>query len=324
MNLQPRCLNRTLRRQDSVGSRNSLKSGPDGSGAALQNLPDWGWLTIARQRLGVRLPIRRDRFRYPSGQLRKISRLGSQAALIGFLLCGRLALAETFRVSTYNVENYLDAPTQTRHVKSPEAKAKVRESILAMKPDVLALEEIGTVSALQELRESLRAEGLDFPYWEYVTGYDTNIHVAVLSRFPFTARRPHTNDNFLLSGRRFQVSRGFAEVDVQVNTNYSFTMIAAHLKSKRPCMCKRASSSSSFSSSSSILKQNQEEKGSRTRKRRRTRRKSASRFTFHVSRVTSPRPQTSPPTADDPIPLPNSASSPHTSHWSPIPAPCPG
>ena len=56
---------------------------------------------------------------------------------------------------------------------------------------------------------------------------------AVLSRFPITARRSHTNDSFLLSGRRFRVSRGFAEVDIQVTPNYSFTLIAAHLKSKR-------------------------------------------------------------------------------------------
>jgi endonuclease/exonuclease/phosphatase family metal-dependent hydrolase len=142
--------------------------------------------------------------------------------------------AETFRIATYNVENYLDQPTETRRVKSAEAKAKVRESILALKPDVIALQEIGSLSALQELRASLKAGGLDFPHWEHVTGFDTNIHVAVLSKFPFTVRRPHTNDNFLLSGRRFRVSRGFAEVDVQVNPNYTFTLITAHLKSKRP------------------------------------------------------------------------------------------
>ena len=67
-----------------------------------------------------------------------------------------------------------------------------------------------------------------------MTCFDTNIHVAVLSKFPFTARRPQTNDNFLLSGRRFRVSRGFAEVDIKVNPNYSFTLITAHLKSRRP------------------------------------------------------------------------------------------
>jgi len=146
-----------------------------------------------------------------------------------------LLRAETFRVATYNVENYLDQPTETRkHVKAAEAKAKIRESIRALKPDVLALEEMGTTNALLELRDALKAEGLDLPYWEHVSGHDTNIHVAVLSKFPFTARRPHTNDQFLLSGRRLRVSRGFAEVDIRVNPNYSFTLIAAHLKSRLP------------------------------------------------------------------------------------------
>jgi len=149
-------------------------------------------------------------------------------------LCAWSAGAETFRVVTYNVESYLDQPTETRAAKLAPAKAKVRESILALKPDVLALQEMGSTNALLELRDSLKAEGLDLPHWERVAGFDTNIYVAVLSRFPFGARRSHTNESFLLSGRRFRVSRGFAEVDIQVNTGYSFTLMAAHLKSKRP------------------------------------------------------------------------------------------
>jgi len=142
--------------------------------------------------------------------------------------------AETFRVAEYNVENYLDQPTETRHAKSAESRAKIRESIRALNPDVIALEEMGSTNALLELRVSLKAEGLNFPYWEHVSGFDTNIHVAILSRFPIIARRSHTNENYLLTGRRFSVSRGFAEVDIQVNPNYSFTLLAAHLKSKRP------------------------------------------------------------------------------------------
>src|SRR5206468_655754 len=115
-----------------------------------------------------------------------------------------------------------------------DAKAKVRESILAIKPDVIAFEEMGALSALMELRDSLKKEGLDYPNWEHITGWDTNIHVAVLSKFPIVARRPHTTDNFLLSGRRFHVSRGFAEMDIKVNDHYTFTLLAAHLKSRRP------------------------------------------------------------------------------------------
>ena len=95
--------------------------------------------------------------------------------------------AETFRIATYNLENYLDQPTATRHsIKSDAARAKIRESIKAINPDVLALEEIGTTNALLELRASLKSEGCDFPYWEHISGYDTNIHVAVLSKLPVT------------------------------------------------------------------------------------------------------------------------------------------
>ena len=159
----------------------------------------------------------------------------SLVSLTFALFCSISFAAETFRVATYNVENYLDQPTESRpHVKSAEAKAKVRESIRALNPDVLALEEMGSTNALLELRASLKADGLDFPYWEHVQGFDTNIHVAVLSKLPIVARHPHTNDFFLLDGRRFRVSRGFAEVDIQAATNFTFTLIAAHLKSRRP------------------------------------------------------------------------------------------
>jgi endonuclease/exonuclease/phosphatase family metal-dependent hydrolase len=167
-----------------------------------------------------------------------VMRSRSYPAVCGaWLLAFGLALfpagAETFRVATYNVETYLDTPTQTRPVKSPAARAQVQRNLLALKPDVVALQEMGGTSALRELQDSLKAAGLDLPYWEHVAGFDTNIHVAILSRFPFTARRPHTNDDFLLGGRRFRVSRGFGEVDVRVNAHFSFTLLTAHLKSRR-------------------------------------------------------------------------------------------
>jgi endonuclease/exonuclease/phosphatase family metal-dependent hydrolase len=156
-------------------------------------------------------------------------------AILAMLLAGLNAFAGTFRIAAYNVENYLDQPTESRpSVKSAGAKAKIRETILAMKPDVLALEEMGDTNALLELRAALKNDGLDFPWWEHITGADTNIHVAVLSRFPIIARHPHTNDNFLLDGRRFRVSRGFAEVEIRAAPGFTFTLIAAHLKSRRP------------------------------------------------------------------------------------------
>ena len=148
---------------------------------------------------------------------------------------GAFSQADTLRITAYNVENYLDAPPESRaHVKSVAARKKIREGILAINPDVLALEEMGTTNALLELRDSLKAEGCDFPFWEHVSGFDTNIHVAVLSKLPIVARHPHAQENFLLDGKRFRVSRGFAEVEIQAAPNFNFTLLVAHLKSRRP------------------------------------------------------------------------------------------
>jgi endonuclease/exonuclease/phosphatase family metal-dependent hydrolase len=154
--------------------------------------------------------------------------------LVAFVPPAGLSAAEVFHVATYNLENYLDAPLGTRPTKSPEGRAKIRESLRAINADVVALQEVGGTNVLMELRASLKSEGLDYPFWELVHGWDTNIQVAVLSRLPITGRRPHTNDSFLLFGRRFRVSRGFAEVEIKVNDRYSFTLITTHLKSRRP------------------------------------------------------------------------------------------
>lgn len=154
-------------------------------------------------------------------------------AVLGLVLVS-LAPAETFRVASYNVENYLDRPAGTRRAKTAQARAKVCENILALKPDVLAIQEMGSMIAFKELQASLKSRGLDLPYGEWITGWDTNIHVAVLSRFPFVSRNPHTNETYLLSGRRLDVSRGFVEVEIQVDPDYRFTLLNAHLKSKRP------------------------------------------------------------------------------------------
>jgi len=155
---------------------------------------------------------------------------------MGLFSCCQLSLlgGQTFTVATFNLENYTDESNGNRPVKAAASRAKVRESIRSLAADVLGLQEIGTTNTLLELQGSLKAEGLDYPYWEHVGGFDTNIFVAVLSRFPITARRPHAHEGFLLNGRRFRVTRAIAEIDLQVATNYSITLMVAHLKSRRP------------------------------------------------------------------------------------------
>ena len=166
---------------------------------------------------------------------REVKRALAGAAISAWFILngGSMLVADSFSVATYNLDNYLDTTGQNRSVKSAASRAKIRESIRAINPDLLALQEVGSLEALGELRASLKSEGLDYPFWEWVSGFDTNIHVVVLSRYPIAACRPHTNENYLLGGRRFHVSRGFAEVDIRIPPRYAITLLAAHLKSRR-------------------------------------------------------------------------------------------
>jgi len=140
----------------------------------------------------------------------------------------------TLRLASFNVENYLNGTAPKGRAKSPESKREVRRSICAINPDVLALQEMGDADTLAELRDSLRAEGCDFPHWEHIAGHDADIHLAILSKLPFLARRPHSHESFLLHGRRFRVRRGFGEVDLEAGSGHAFTLITAHLKSANP------------------------------------------------------------------------------------------
>ncbi|MBL9175064.1 MAG: endonuclease/exonuclease/phosphatase family protein [Verrucomicrobiales bacterium] len=140
---------------------------------------------------------------------------------------------EDFRVATFNLENYHLHPFGNRTAKSPESRRQVVEEIVQIHPDVLALQEVGDRGALDELQARLRERGLTLPHVEHVSGWDTNIFVGVLSRFPITARRPHVRESYLLNGRRFFTSRGIAELDIEVSPRYRFTLVTTHLKSRR-------------------------------------------------------------------------------------------
>ncbi len=146
------------------------------------------------------------------------------------------ALAGEFVVATYNLHNYVGKGVEGRPAKSAAARGRVSAMIARVRPDVLALQEMGTTNLLQGLRADLNASGLDYPHWIWVKGADPDIHLAVLSRFPLKAARAHDQVPYLLDGRRLLVSRGFAEVEVQVHPGYRFTLFNAHLKSKRPVL----------------------------------------------------------------------------------------
>lgn len=139
-----------------------------------------------------------------------------------------------YSVATYNVENYLIRPTERRSDKPLASQKKIQETLLAARPDIVALQEMGSKDALESLRQSLSEQGLTYDYWDHTTGYDQDIHLALLSRYPIVRKQPHSKVLYRLDNRPFHVSRGFLEAEIAVTQDYRVTVLVAHLKSKRP------------------------------------------------------------------------------------------
>jgi endonuclease/exonuclease/phosphatase family metal-dependent hydrolase len=153
--------------------------------------------------------------------------------MIAWLLLAANLAAGSFSVGTYNLELFSDTPIFNLPPKSERARSFIRKSIRALNADIVALQEVGSERILLNLRASLKSEGLDYPYWDYVPGPDPHLHLACLSRYPILSRHHYTNENFLLEGRRHHVARGFGEFEIEIAPGVRCQFIMAHLKSKR-------------------------------------------------------------------------------------------
>ena len=86
--------------------------------------------------------------------------------LLAAVFCQQSAYAKSIRLATYNLNNYL---VMDRHVGAvwrpsypkPEAdKTIIRQVIKQASPDILAVQEIGALPFLEELRADLALEGV--------------------------------------------------------------------------------------------------------------------------------------------------------------------
>ncbi len=161
--------------------------------------------------------------------------LRSRLLVITLLLCvSTLHSTEIprLRIASYNLENYILEKTASRAAKNPSSRSSACQIIARAQPDVVALQEVGGPSALADIQFRLGQLHLNLPYSEIVEGYDTNIQVALLSRFPITQRRSHKDKRFLVNNRRYRPTRGILDVEITLPSGYRFNALAAHLKSR--------------------------------------------------------------------------------------------
>ncbi len=121
-----------------------------------------------------------------------------------------------------------------RSAKAADSRQAVVRVILSQRPDVLALQEVGSRADLDGLARELAALGLAYPHRQDLRVEEQAIRCAVLSRFPIRRDRSDENAEFLLYGRVYSVLRGITELDIQVSPHYEFTLFNVHLKSQLP------------------------------------------------------------------------------------------
>ena len=130
---------------------------------------------------------------------------------------------------TYNVKRF----SLTDNNPKPDNECRAMAHIIAVaNPDILAVQEMGGKAFLDGFQAWLKTEGLEYPHVELLQRGDREINLAVLSRFPITESTHHTNEWYSIGKARLTVARGFLETKIQVDENYTFHLLNAHLKSK--------------------------------------------------------------------------------------------
>lgn len=157
----------------------------------------------------------------------------------GLLLLFPLILGgEPLRIATYNLRNYLstdrwvDGVWRQDYPKPEREKKALRAIILEAQPQILLLQEVGSISHLRELQSDLRIEGIDYPHCYHLMALDQKRQVAVLSQIAAKEVIKHTDLWFSYQGERRTPLRGLLELIFERNNGVEFAVFNLHLKSR--------------------------------------------------------------------------------------------
>ncbi len=167
--------------------------------------------------------------------MREMSRILVFTLLLGHFVYGE---NETLRVASYNVRNYLtmdrlvEGKWRPDYPKPEKEKRVVRETILSVRPDILALQEIGSRMHLEELRRDLSSEGLEYTGSAWLEAHDSERHVAALWKSDVEVEVvDHANLPIKYMGKVDFVKRGMLELKISGQRG-EWSLFNLHLKSK--------------------------------------------------------------------------------------------
>jgi endonuclease/exonuclease/phosphatase family metal-dependent hydrolase len=147
--------------------------------------------------------------------------------------------AEEFNFVAYNLKNYLKMDRRVNGDLKKDAPKPAHEIsqlikiIVAAKPAVLGISEMGTLDDFSDFKEKLAAAGLNYPHGELTLAADPVRHVALLSRYPIVSRNSQTSLTYRIGNKLLPFQRGILDVTIRPAKNYRLRCLGIHLKSKR-------------------------------------------------------------------------------------------
>lgn len=145
----------------------------------------------------------------------------------------------TLKIATYNVENLFDLNTKdTNRYKEyiPYTKSlwnnknykiklnNISKVIKDIDADIIAIEEVGSLTALLDLRKTLKQKGLFYKYYKIANQKPTTVKVAILSKYPFV----YTKEIKVTSSYKY---RNILEVKFKIDSKELYLFVN-HWKSK--------------------------------------------------------------------------------------------
>lgn len=168
-----------------------------------------------------------------------IKRFAALSTLLLPLFTGPTWAAEEFNFVAYNLKNYLKMDRRVNgNLKKNAPKpaheiSQLIEIIVAAKPAVIGVSEMGSVDDFADFKKKLATAGLNYPHGELTFAADPVRHVALLSRYPIVSRNSQTTLTYRIGSKELPFQRGILDVTIQPTKDYQLRCLGIHLKSKR-------------------------------------------------------------------------------------------
>lgn len=143
----------------------------------------------------------------------------------------------SIRFVSYNVENWLTMErfTNGKRATSPKPEKErhaVVQALLAAKPDILGVSEIGNEDDVKDFQKHLAEAGMPMPHAHLNRGADDTRSLVILSRFPIGKTVARDNLAYRIQGEEFKMQRGILDATITTPVG-PFRFLGVHLKSKR-------------------------------------------------------------------------------------------